>query len=208
MLIAEELAVLLTKERGGWQPTGHDVADVLAGGLLAELVVEGFIDREVDPDDIWSRRRVQPQSQEPPGDPVLAEAYAVIGQDQGAGAVQRRLAKSARDLVLPRMVTAELFTTVPRVLIGPRHDLVDEAVRERLRQPLLATVMDGAPADQRTRTQLWLLNGAFCLRQALGLPVRDSMTVNRAVRALGKPTWPEKPAIDAMVGRRAAATSG
>ena len=132
----------------------------------------------------------------------------MIAEDKGAGAVQRKVAKSARDLVLPPMVTAEVLTTVPRVLIGPRYDLIDESVRERLRQPLLATVKDGAPADQRTRTQLWLLNGAYCLRQALGLEMRDSLTVNRAVRDLGRPGWPEKPAVDAMVGRRAAAASG
>lgn len=205
MLIAEELAVLLTKDRGGWHPTGHDVADVLAGGLLAELVAEGFIDREVDPADIWARRRVRHQAEEPPGDPLLAEVYSSIAQDQGAGAVQRRLAKASRDLVLPRLVTAEVLTTVRRPIIGPRYDLVDEGVRRRLREPLLATVLDGAPADQRIRTQMWLLNGAYCLRQALGLELRESLRVHRAVRELGRPGWPEKPAIDAMNGRRAAA---
>lgn len=208
MLIAEDLAVLLTKERGGWHPTGHDVADVLAGGLLAELVAEGFIDREVDPNDIWARRHVQPQTQEPPGDPVLAEAYQLVGQDRGAGAVQRRLAKAARDLVLPRLVTAEVLSAVPRALIGPRYDLVDESLRAELQAPLLATVVDGAPADQRTRTMMWLLHGAYCLRQALGVSARETFTVSRAVRDLGRPSWPEKPAIDAMVGRRAAVTAG
>ena len=219
MLLAEELAILLTRPAtdrragGGWLPTGQDVGDVLAGGLLAELVVEGFLGRQVDHNDIWSRQRVRSDAAEPPPDPVLAQALAAIRDDRSAAAVQRRLARQSRDLVLPRMVEREILSATPRPIIGPRYALIDEAVREQLRAPLVQLALgqtgtqnhERDEVDPRHRTQLWLLQGAYCARQALGLAMGDTLALGRGIRALGKPGWPDKWAIDAMMGRRGAA---
>ena len=204
---AEEIALLLIRDRGGWYCSGADAADCLAGGLLAELTTEGFLDREVDEADIWSRKRIRSQSVEPPSDPVLAQAWETISEQSGAIAVQRTLAKTARDLVMEPLVRAETVSRTPRLLLGPRHQLLETTRRDAVRAELLPIVLDGADADDRQRGIIQLLNGAYCLRQALGLPLSQTMAVGRGVRALGKPVWPEQTAIRQMVGRRAAAAS-
>lgn len=206
MLIADELAVLLTREKGGMRTTGLDVADTLAGGLLAELALEKQVSGDVDPEDFWGRRRVRQDSAEPPADPRLARTWELI-TSPSVGAVQRAVAKQAREIVLPALAEQEVLSVTPRVLIGPRYALLDESLRTRLQDEFVPIVLEGAPADERQRAIIWLLHGANCLRQALGLELREWVTIQRHVRALGKPTWPAKAAIDAMVGRRAAAVS-
>ncbi len=205
--IAEDIALLLIRDRGGWYCSGADAADSLAGGLLAELADEGFLDREVDESDFWSRRRVRSQSVEPPSDPSLARVWQEISNDKGAIAVQRTVAKIARDLVMEPLVRAETVSRTPRMLLGPRYQLLETTRRDALRAELLPIVLDGGEADPRQRGIIQLLQGAYCLRQALGRPLKGSLAIGRGVRALGKPGWPEKTAIDQMVGRRAAAAS-
>lgn len=205
--VAEEIAVLLLRDRGGWYCTGADAGDSLGGALLAELVFEGFLERAVDESDIWSRRRIRPQSVEPPSDPVLSQVWEAISQDRGATAVQRKVAKMARDLVMETLARAETVSRTPRLFLGPRYGLLETARRDALRTELKAIVLDGAEADDRQRSIIQLLQGANCLRQALGLPLKGSMAIGRGARALGKPAWPEKTAIDQMAGRRAAAAA-
>ena len=206
MLIADELAVLLTRERGGFRCGSYDVADTLAGGLLVELSLEEQVSGEIDSADFWKRRRVQQESGEPPSDPRLARTWELI-TTTAVGAVQRAVAKHAKDIVLPALVQQEILSATPRPLIGPRYTLLDESLRVHLTEELVPIVMTGAPADERQRNLVWLLNGAYSLRPALGIELRHSVTVHQNLRALGKPTWPAKAAIDAMVGRRAAAAS-
>lgn len=205
--VADDLAVLMLRDNGGWRCTGADAADVLAGALIAELVAEGFLDRQADPDDFWSRQRVHAQSVEPPTDPILARVWDLVTGGKGAQAVQRQVAKESRTLVMDALARREVVSTTPRPVLGPRHTLLDIDHRDRLRAELTPIVVEQREPDERQRTIIQLLNGAVILRQALGLSFSEGLAVQRGARQLGKPVWPEKTAIDLMVGRRAAVLS-
>ncbi|MDN5725029.1 MAG: GPP34 family phosphoprotein [Propionibacteriales bacterium] len=201
LLIAEELALITRKPRGGCWFTRPDLDDVLGGALLAELVAEGQLRRDRDGD--GGPRVLQPLLGEPPADPLLAEAWRVVDGSR-AGRAQRKVAKLATDRVLTRLAERELVSRQQRSVLSDRWLSLDQLLIDRLRTRLRSVLVNGTEADARSRTMIMLLHGAYVLGKTVGWDAAERSTVRENRRRLGRPEWPERTTIEAIQGRRAA----
>ncbi|MGD7788254.1 GOLPH3/VPS74 family protein [Propionibacteriaceae bacterium Y1700] len=203
LLIAEELALITLKPKGGCHLMRADLEDVLGGALLAELVAEGQLQRDRDGDS--GPRVLQPLLGEPPADPVLAQVWQAVDGAR-AGKAQRTAAKLAAATVLPRLAERELVSRERRSVLSDRWAPLDQGLVDDLRQRLQRVLVDGTEADARDRTMIMLLHGAYGLGKSIGYGSGHRAAVRENRKRLGKPEWPERTTIKTIQGRRAAAS--
>lgn len=207
LLRAEELALLMIRDNGRLSGQGSEVDLVLAGGLLADLESEGHADlrpqteRAGDDSLVGRRNRVRPIGGEPPGDPLLADAYAKASERR-KGSALRRVAKGARGRVYARLAERELVS-VSKGLLTRSYRVLDPSVVTEVRDRFRAALVNGLPVDPRTVSEIWLFNACASLGKAL--PGADRGTIRQNRKRLPKPGWVEQQVKAEIAANRGAA---
>lgn len=209
LLRAEELAVLLIRDNGRLVTSSSEVDLVLAGALLADLDSEGHADvraqTERDDDDavIGRRNRVRSLGMEPPGDPLLADAFTKINERRKGNAI-RRVSKGARGRVYARLAERELVS-VTKGLLSRTYTVLDVGLRNEIRHRFHQVLVNGLSVDPRTLSEIWLFDACASLGKAL--PGADRGTIRQNRERLPEPGWVEKQTRTEINSVRAASAS-
>ena len=182
MLISEELLLLVTSPEGKWLAASDAVPLALAGGLLAELALQGKV--TVD-----RRERIVVVDRSSPGDLVLADALSTFAGKEGKKPkdVLGTVAKGLGDRLYDRLVEAGVVEVHKVRLLPVRHfPLRDPAVRQRTWDDVAAVLRGDRSPDSRTGTLLALTVASGALSRvfpsaSFGLSKRDLQ--NRAREA-------------------------
>jgi len=182
MLISEELLLLVTSPEGKWLAASDAVPLALAGGLLAELALQGKV--TVD-----HRERIVVVDRSSPGDLVLADALSTFAGKEGKKPkdVLGTVAKGLGDRLYDRLVEAGVVEVHKVRLLPVRHfPLRDPAVRQRTWDDVAAVLRGDRSPDSRTGTLLALTVASGALSRvfpsaSFGLSKRDLQ--NRAREA-------------------------
>lgn len=152
VLICEEFLLLVTSPEGKWLAASDAVPLALAGGILAELALQGKV--TVD-----HRGRVVVIDRSPPGDPVLADALSTIAGKEGKRPkdVLGAVAKGLGDRLYDRLAQAGVVEVHKVRLLPIRHfPLRDPDVRQRTWDDVAAVLRGDQPPESRTGTILGL----------------------------------------------------
>ena len=187
MLISEEFLLLVTSPEGKWLAASDAVPLALAGGLLAELALQGRV--TVD-----HRDHVVVVDRSSPGDPVLADALSTFADEGGKQAkdVLGTVARGLGDTLYDRLVQAGVVEVHKVRLLPIRHfPLRDPAVRQRTWDDVAAVLRGDRSPESRTGTLLGLTVASGALTRVFppagfGLSKRD--LENRA-RQLAESDW-------------------
>lgn len=187
MLISEEFLLLVTSPEGKWLVAGDAVPVALAGGVLAELALQGKI--TVD-----HRGRVVVVDRSPPGDRVLADALSTFAGQEGKKPkdVLGTVAKGLGDRLYDRLARAGVVEVHKVRLLPIRHfPLRDPAVRQRTWDDVAAVLRGDRSPESRTGTLLALTVATGALTRVFppagfGMSRRD--LENRA-RELAEGDW-------------------
>lgn len=207
LLRVEELALLMIRDSGRLVAQGSEADLVLAGALLAELEAEGHADlrpqtERADDDTVIGRRnRVRPIGGEPPGDPLLADAYAKASERR-KGSALRRVAKGVRGRVYARLAERELVS-VSKGLLTRSYRVLDTAAVDEVRARFHAILVEGFDPDPRTVSEIWLFDA--CAGLAKALPGCDRGTIRQNRKRLPAPGWAEQQAKTEITRDRGAA---
>ncbi|GGB27982.1 hypothetical protein GCM10011492_17770 [Flexivirga endophytica] len=154
MLLSEELLLLCTTEDGKWLASGQSVPVALAGGLLAELALQGRV--AVDERD----RLALPGGATPQGDPTLDRALETFRSKAGKKPkdVLGRVAKGLGDELYDRLAAAGIVAIERGRFLRPnRFPLRRPDVRARVWNDVAAVLVGTARPDPRTGTLLGLV---------------------------------------------------
>jgi hypothetical protein len=187
VLISEEFLLLVTSPEGKWLAASDAVPLALAGGLLAELALQGKV--TVDQQD-----HVVVVDRSSPGDPVLADALSTFADEEGKKAkdVMGTVARGLGDTLYDRLVQAGVVEVHKVRLLPVRHfPLRDPAVRQRTWDDVAAVLRGDRSPESRTGTLLGLTVASGALTRVFppagfGLSKRD--LENRA-RQLAESDW-------------------
>lgn len=187
MLIAEEFLLLVTSPEGKWLAASDAVALALAGGLLAELALQGKV--AVD-----HRDRIAVVDRSSPGDLVLADALSTFAEEEGKkpGAALGAVAKGLGDKLYDRLIEAGVVEVHKVRLLPVRHfPLRDPAVRQRTWDDVAAVLHGDRTPESRTGTLLGLTVASGALTRVFppagfGLSKRD---LESRARELAESGW-------------------
>lgn len=152
MLISEEFLLLVTSPAGKWLAASDAVPLALAGGLLAELAMDGHV--TVDSED-----RIAIKDRSSPSDPVLTGALATFADQEGQHPKDAlgRVAKGLGDRLYRRLAEAgTVEVRKMRLLPVRRFPIRDPAPRQRAWDDLAAILRRERRPDARTGTLLGL----------------------------------------------------
>jgi hypothetical protein len=187
MLISEEFLLLVTSPEGKWLAASNTVPLALAGGLLAELALQGKV--TVD-----HRDRIVVIDRSPPGDLVLAGALSTFAEKEGKKPkdILGTVAKGLGDRLYDRLARAGVVEVHKVRLLPVRHfPLRDPAVRQQTWDDVAAVLRGDRSPESRTGTLLGLTVASGALTRVFppagfGLSRRD--LENRA-RELAESDW-------------------
>jgi hypothetical protein len=187
MLVSEEFLLLVTSPEGKWLAASDAVPLALAGGLLAELALQGKV--TVD-----HRDRIVVVDRSSPSDLVLADALSAFVDKEGKKPkdVLGTVAKGLGDRLYDRLAEAGVVE-VHKVRLLPvrRFPLRDPVVRQRTWDDVAAVLRGDRSAESRTGTLLGLTVASGALTQVFppagfGLSKRD---LEKRARELAESDW-------------------
>jgi hypothetical protein len=187
MLIAEEFLLLVTSPEGKWRAASDAVPLALAGGLLAELALQGRV--TVD-----QRDRIVVVDRSSPDDLVLGEALSTFARQEGKKPkdVLGKVARGLGDKLYDRLAEAGVVEVHKVRLLPVRHfPLRDPAVRQRTWDDVAAVLRGDRSPDSRTGTLLGLTVASGALTRVFppadfGLSKRD---LESRARQLTESAW-------------------
>ena len=214
MLISEEFLLLVTSPEGKWLAASDAVPLALAGGLLAELALQGKV--AVD-----HRDRIVVVNRSSPGDLVLADALSTFVNEEGKKPkdVLGTVARGLGDRLYDRLVEAGVVEVHKVRLLPVRHfPLRDPAVRQRTWDDVAAVLRGDRSPESRTGTLLGLTVASGALARVFppadfGLSKRDLETrarqlaeIDWATDAVGRAVHDAQAATVAAITATVAAT--
>jgi Golgi phosphoprotein 3 (GPP34) len=152
MLLSEEFLLLVTSPEGKWLAASDAVPLALAGGLLAELALQGKV--TVD-----HRDRIVVADRSSPGDLVLKDALSTFAGAEGRKPkdVLGKVARGLGDRLYDRLAGAGVVEVHKVRLLPVRHfPLRDPGVRQRTWDEVAAVLRGDQSPDSRTGTLLGL----------------------------------------------------
>lgn len=194
MLISEEFLLLVTSPEGKWLAGSDAVPLALAGGLLAELALQG----RVTVDD---RHRIVVADPSPVDDPVLGDALATFAEKEGRKPkdVLGKVSRGLGDRLYSRLIQAGIVEVHKVWLLPVRHfPLRDPAPRQKTWDELAAILRDDRLPQPRAAVLLGLTLASDALGRVfppktLGLSTR---ALQKRVREVTESAW----ATDAVSG--------
>lgn len=157
MLISEEFLLLITTDEGKWLANSQAVPIALAGGLLAELAVNG----RAAVDD--RGRLASPPQPIPLGDPTLDRALETFQQKLGKRPkdVLGKVAKGLGDELYDRLAAAGIVECLRGRFLRPnRFPVRNPAARKQIWSDVAAVLAEKQRPDMRTGTLLGLTHAA------------------------------------------------
>jgi hypothetical protein len=218
MLIAEDLLLLLTDDETGKLAASPGEVDVALGGaLLVELVLMQRVDLAGSPQQAPEGRLIV-RDATGTTDPLLDEALATVGQNQGRKPqnVVTALGKRVRVRLYDRLAGRGLLRAQGGKILGvfPRHSwpALDSSHEDSVRADLLAAVRNTMATDPRTGALISLLLALNAFHKAVdpaaaGLSQRE---MNARAKRIAEGDWASgavRHAIDSMHAAVIAATS-
>jgi len=191
MLLAEDLALLLTDDETGRPTTSGQRVDLaLAGGVLLELLTTGRV-AVAGPKHPAGKDRVVVLDASPTGDPVLDEALRRVAErPRRARDVLPRLTKDLRPALLDRLTKRGLLRLEESKVLGlfpTRAHLPADAGHERsIRAAVHEVLVVGRTPTEREVAVISLLQGVDQVPRVLGdvgVPKRE---LRRRAKALAQ----------------------
>lgn len=210
-LIAEDLLLLLLEDDSG-RLTHTTYLDVgIGGALLVELALGGTVE-VVKGSGLWARSKVHPVLGPPPGDPMLAEAMALVSErERTAQDLVGRLGKHRRDALLERLEGKGILQRQEDRVMGlfprKRWPAVDSSHEADVRRQLGDALVRGVRPEERTAALVALLSALGLAHKVVdreGLPAGE---VKKRAKALADGDWAAKAVKDAVAAAQAAVTA-
>lgn len=208
MLIAEDLALLLLDDRrGSFRLDGSHRSPALAGAVLAELVLAGWMGPEGGDD--RPRAKLVVLDASPTGDELLDAALATVGRHAPArpDRLLRPLARGLEDRLLERLVASGAVQERRAKVLGlfpvRRHPARDTGREQYVRASLASALRAGRAADPRLGVLVALLSVTGTLAKVvrperLGLTRRELVTAGWRVAADDRVARAVKRALDGV----------
>lgn len=180
--IAEDLLLLLTREKGGNGLTDADTA--VAGALLAELAGTERVDLD-------ERERIRLLDTTSTGDALLDEALVRLGQQAGRKPKQaiQKFGKGLARVAYDQLARAELVEPKEHGALGltlwTSWRPLDAGRTERMRAELVDVLARRREADLRSGTLISLLRATDQLGRGLPKEARGGLTM-REIKAAAK----------------------
>ena len=197
MLLAEELLLLLLDDETGKMSgtSAMSVDTALGGAVLVDLTLAGRIG-------VTARKpggkpdRLDVLSTVPTGNPLLDEALARLGEEDGtvASTAVHYASRGARKAVVERLVDGGVLTEEHRRVLGifPSRTLppADPEPERELRTRVDDVIAGRKPVDERTGALLALLSASGLLLEAFPQPDRAAgKAFRQRVEDLATGTW-------------------
>jgi Golgi phosphoprotein 3 GPP34 len=207
-LIAEDLLLLLLDDQSG-KPKTQQLDIALGGAVLVELAVEGMVE-VAEATSVWRSAKVWPVEGARPGDPVLAAAWATVGEkERTAQSLVERLGKGLSARLCGRLAERGILERRDDKVLGvfprTRWPARDSSSHEGAVRRALATVLvQGQEPDPRTGALVALLHAVDRTHKTVpheGLADRE---VKKRAKEVADGQWAAKAVKDAI----SAATAG
>jgi hypothetical protein len=199
-VIAEELLLLAYRPEGTIRVRGPRLDMALAGSLLAELALDGYIE-------LIDRKVKATGRADGPEDPALASALKSIGaKTRLPDAVVTKLGDRVRQRLLADLVSAGVVDKRYRFFPVRKYPQHDPALREAVAGRLRAVVEQGAEPDRRTAVLATVIHAA-----KLGprfFPDTDQAAVKARLLELGDGHWVAEAVQRAILSKRIADVVG
>jgi hypothetical protein len=210
-LIAEDVLLLLLHDEKGTPAHSDKVQPLLGGALLIELALAGRIE-VADRTSRWSTAKVAVLDGPPPGDPLLAEAIAIIEEKpRGAQSLVTRLGKGTKHVLLHRLERRGLVYASKGTVLGlfprttwPAADREHEVeLLGRLQGPLVR----GTGTDERTSALISLLAAIDHAHRVVERGDVPATEVKRRAQEIADGDWAAAAVKDAVVAAQGAMTA-
>ena len=193
MILAEDLLLLLYDDDSG-RPVvdGTKVDFGLAGAVLLDLALQGRVAVAAKGERV-RQGRLYVTDHESLGDPILDEALAGIGADDGRRtpkSILGMLKKGLRARLLYRLADRGILHREQRRVLGlfptERWPAVDASHEREVRQRLHA-VLSGAEPDERTAAIVALLHALDAVPKVV--PIDDRRAAKRRAKEVAEGAW-------------------
>ena len=197
--LCEELLLLLLRD--GKLVSGSTTGYLLAGALLADLVLRGRVDIAGQGDPVKAGR-VLVRSPAPTGDSLLDAALERVQRHQGArpSSVIGPLAKGTRRAVLERLIAAGTIREASRKVLGlfpiRSWPTVDRRPAERARRAVRDVVEHGMRPEPETAVLISLLLAGGVLHKVQ--PTPDRKAQKRRAEQLAQADWASAATLKAL----------
>lgn len=193
-LIAEDLLLLLLDdESGGPIVDGTRLPRVLAGAVLLELALDGYVTPADDGEDV-RKGRLAVRREDRPGDAILARAVAVVREARRPmkpEAAIEKLDVEVRAAVFERVLERGWVREDRRRVLGlfPTRSwpAVDESRERDVRRELSSVLIDGLDPAPRTAALISLLSAVDAAGKAF--PDADRKSIRKRAKDIAEGDW-------------------
>lgn len=208
MLLAEDLVLLLLDDESGALKNSAFVDTGIGGALLVDLALGGHVEVRT-PTGRWSRAKVHTTAADPPPDPVLVAALAVVAEkERTAQDLVSRLGRKRRLPLLVRLEAAGLVRREQTRVLGlvPRRrwPAVDGGHERDLRRALGDALVRGVQPEDRTAALIGLLSGLQVVHKVVDREGLSAGTIKRRAKEIAEGDWAAKAVREAVAAASAA----
>ncbi|WP_430331148.1 GOLPH3/VPS74 family protein [Rhodococcus sp. ACT016] len=205
-LIAEDLLLLLLDdESGGSIVDGTRLPRVLAGAVLLELALDGYV-TPAEPGEDVKKGRLAVRLDGAPDDPILARTLAVIREARRPmtpEAVIEKLDTEMRAAVFERVIDRGWVRESRRKILGifpsKTWPAVDESHEREVRRELEQVLVEGLDPNPRTAALVSLLSAVDAVAKAF--PDADRKAIRKRAKEIAEGEWAAaavRKAVDAI----------
>ncbi|MDH6280887.1 GOLPH3/VPS74 family protein [Prescottella agglutinans] len=193
-LIAEDLLLLLLDdESGGPVVDGTRLPRVLAGAVLIELALDGYVTPAQDGEDV-KKGRLAVRQEATPGDPILARAVEVIRESRRPMKPETAIEKldtEMREAVFERVIDRGWVRESRRKILGifpsKTWPAVDESHERGVRRDLEQVLVEGLDPNPRTAALISLLSAVDAVAKVF--PDADRKEVRKRAKDIAEEEW-------------------
>ncbi|WP_433610446.1 GOLPH3/VPS74 family protein [Prescottella agglutinans] len=193
-LIAEDLLLLLLDdESGGPVVDSTRLPRVLAGAVLLELALDGFVTPAEDGDDV-KKGRLAVRRAATPDDPILARAVEVIRESRRPMKPETAIEKldtEVRAAVFERVIDRGWVRESRRKILGIFPSKiwppVDESHEREVRQELVGVLVEGLDPNPRTAALISLLSAVDAAAKVF--PDADRKAIRKRAKDIAEKEW-------------------
>ncbi|MDH6676450.1 hypothetical protein M2284_000638 [Rhodococcus sp. LBL1] len=193
-LIAEDLLLLLLDdESGGPVVDGTRLPRVLAGAVLIELALDGYVTPAEDGEDV-KKGRLAARQETNPGDPILARAVEVIRESRRPMKPETAIEKldtEIREAVFERVIDRGWVRENRRKILGifpsKTWPAVDESHERGVRRDLEQVLVEGLDPNPRTAALISLLSAVDAVAKVF--PDADRKAIRKRAKDIAEEEW-------------------
>jgi len=193
-LIAEDLLLLLLDDESGDAIVdGTRLPRVLAGAVLLELALDGYVTPAEDDEDV-KKGRLAVRQETTPDDPILARAVAAIRESRRPMKPETAIEKldtEMRAAVFDRVIDRGWVRESRRKILGifpsKTWPAVDESHERGVRHELSGVLIEGLDPNPRTAALISLLSAVDAVAKAF--PDADRKAIRKRAKDIAEKEW-------------------